>query len=71
MRKKSRLIPRSQAGTDTKQRNKGRVEFCFGPKEFEKPVKSSRCVCSVGSDSCDTIDCSPLGPLSMEFTRQE
>lgn len=43
MRKKSRVIPKSQAGRDTKQeRNLGRVVFCFGPKEFEEPVKSSR-----------------------------
>ena len=55
MRKKSRVIPKSQAGRDTKQeRGLGRVVFCFGPKEFEEPVKFSRNlkrVCSVVSHS--------------------
>lgn len=43
MRKKSRVIPKSQAGRDIKQeRGLGRVVFCFEPKEFEEPVKFSR-----------------------------
>ena len=39
MRKKPRIIPRSQAGKDTNRFE--RAEFCFQPKEFEEPVKSS------------------------------
>ena len=29
------------------------------------------CACSVGSASCDPVDCSHQAPLSMEFSRQE
>ena len=50
--------------------NCGRVNSKHTPRSGVK----TGCVCSAGKSCptlCDSMDCSPLAPLSMEFSRQE